>query len=202
MNAGLSNLATLKTHLLADLSASTDYDDRIAALGQLVAGQLEQHCNRRWERTVGATYTVPSDAVVYVLDRLPIETITTVEGRDRQSDSWVDETTALEHYNPWSGVVHLSTYLGDHKSQVRFTYTGGYWWDTSEDDSGSLPSGATALPADLRGAWLMQCEHLWRHADKLGLAIGEPSESTPGLETVQLIPTVRQALTRYVRFNP
>ena len=36
-----------------------------------------------------------------------------------------------------------------------------------------MPDGATALPAELRAAWLLQCGHAWRVIDQLGTAIAE-----------------------------
>jgi len=77
------------------------------------------------------------------------------------------------------------------------------WEATTEDSapvSESLPDGATEVPADLAGAWLMQCEHVWRVRDKLGLSIAEKPEASPAaIATVDLLPDVRDTLSDYTR---
>lgn len=206
MNAGLSNLASLKAWLLpAAMVDGTDYDTQIVTLGRAVAGQLEAYCNRKFARMVDATQVFSGAELVVILERLPVEAISAIEYRDRQSDEWENETTALEHYNPQSGVVFLAAPLGDIRSQMRITYTGGFHWEQLEpDDVGyptALPNGATALDPSLQAAWLLQCEHLWTQRDKLGLAIGKTPDAVPTLTQVRLLEPVREALAPFRRYT-
>ncbi len=69
----------------------------------------------------------------------------------------------------------------------------------------TLPTGATALPADLSLAWLNQCEHVWKTHDKLGISLSPDSASAPqllglSLAGMTLVPDVEQTLRRYMRY--
>ena len=68
----------------------------------------------------------------------------------------------------------------------------------------TLPAGATALPHDLKFAWLLQCEHLWKLRDKLGLSLATaPGSAAPALTLAgaELIPEVQAILRSYRRFT-
>ncbi len=66
----------------------------------------------------------------------------------------------------------------------------------------TLPSGATALPDDLKFAWLTQCEAAWQLRDKLGLSLAEGAESrrTLTLGQLQLVPEVEAILKNHIRY--
>lgn len=68
----------------------------------------------------------------------------------------------------------------------------------------TLPEGATALPADLKYAWLLQCEFIWKLRDKLGLSLAGGSDTTQlvslTLAGAKLIPDVEEVLRRYTRY--
>lgn len=64
------------------------------------------------------------------------------------------------------------------------------------------PTGSTLLPEAIRTAWLLQCEHVWRLRDKLGLSLGntDADKPAPGLATLDLIPLVQSMLKDHIRF--
>ncbi len=64
------------------------------------------------------------------------------------------------------------------------------------------PTGSTLLPEAIRTAWLLQCEHVWRLRDKLGLSLGntDGDKPAPGLGSLDLIPLVQSMLKDYIRF--
>ena len=67
---------------------------------------------------------------------------------------------------------------------------------------GSLPSGATELPADLKLAWLLQCQLVWQSLDNLGTGIGSSemrAATVASLQKLILAPEVAETLRRYVR---
>lgn len=201
MNAGLSNLATLKAHLLTPaLAASTDYDARIATVGAAMLGLFEQHTGRRITRKVGDTLTLPGGRTVFVLPRLPVESISAIEYREKSSDAWTACTEDLDYYDAESGVVHLTQPPVSNRGQLRVTWTGGYWFEQAEPaDSGyptTMPEGATALPAELQAAWLLQCAHAWRVIDQLGTAISE-EPAKAALPQIDLVLSVAQQLARW-----
>lgn len=207
MNVGLSNLHTLKTWLLPSaLAASTDHDGVIQIIGETVAAQIEAYTARKFARLVGATYIGPANREVIVLDRLPVEEVSLVEYRETSGEAWT-ATSAMRHFNPFSGVVFLADRYCELTGQLRVTYTGGYWWpivepaDADPDNPETQPETATALPAQLRGAWLVQCKHAWDQMDKLKLAVAkEPNAATPS-GGPELLPQVREVLNTFRRFS-
>lgn len=200
MNSGFSSLTALKAQLLNEsLRADTTYDALILAVGLGVAAKFEGVCNRKFTRTVGAIFSTTGGRASLIVPRYPIEAITALDVRDTLAAGWVDSLASLETYNAESGTVTLSTTLDC--NQIRVTYTGGLWWDTTEDASGTLPAGATALPDSLRTAWLLQCEHVWGRRDKLGLSITRTEDKpAPGLADLDLIPLVQSMLKDHIRY--
>lgn len=81
-----------------------------------------------------------------------------------------------------------------------------HWIAVSSNSAGSggaLPTGATELPADLKLAWLLQCEHVWRLRDKLGTSVAETAKTAAdmaGLASMQLLPEVEAILRHYRRY--
>jgi hypothetical protein len=196
----LSNLATLKAHLLTpSLVAATDYDARIRAVGQSVLGQMEAYTGRRFGRAVSEQLVLPGGQNVLVLSRLPIESIASVETREREGDAWVVQADGLDSYNPISGVVYLSHIWGDARTHLRLTVTAGFWFESLEPTAAGYPSAAPSgcypLHDELRAAWLLQCGLVWRTIDKLGAAIAKEGDDAPA--TPELLPQVRATLNRY-----
>jgi len=210
MNAGLSNLATLKAWILPTaLAASTSYDAQIAAIGKGVASQLEKHCNRKFLRTVGDTFEANADVRHEVLPRFPIEAITKIETRYSLTDGWVDQGTVSDlvwNLSEQAGLVTFPIRPGYRFTRIRFTYTGGYFFETLEPtDMGyptAVPSGSFALPDDLQLAWRLQCEHIWQQHDKLGLSIGSKPDNvfTGALAHAALLDVVKSQLAPFIRF--
>lgn len=203
MNAGFSSLTALKGQLLAvTLRSRTDWDSQLTALGLGVAATIEDSLGRKLARLLGDTHTVPGDTAVVSLPRYPIETITAVAYRDRSAADWQDATGQLYTWSSAAGLAYLDGQLTDHLGQVRVTYSGGYWWDTSETTPGTLPTGAAALPAALHSAWLTQCRDQWRAMDPLGTSLAKSSEAatqTPTLGQLALSPAVLAAIAPYRR---
>lgn len=206
MNAGLSNLATLKAWLLApSLLASTEYDDQIAAIGLGVAAQLEKFCARQFARTVGDVFECTADREHVTLPRYPVEAVATVEQSDADA-AWSELSDAIQQRALDRGMLYFGTQLGTYLSRIRITYTGGYFWEQAEPSDEEnypteVPEGSTALPADLLLAWKLQCEHVWAQRDKLGLNLGqEPSQSSSIASIVPLLEVVKEQLRPHQRF--
>ncbi len=213
MNAGLSNLITLKSWLLpAGLVAATTYDVQIAAIGKGVAAELERYCNRKFLRTVADTFECSADLRHQVLPRYPIEALTKIEIRYSLADGWADQGVISDlvwNIAEQAGLVTFPIRPGFNQARLRFTWTGGYFFETLEPTDGgyptAVPSGSFALPADLILAWQLQCEHIWTQRDKLGLAIGKDVHSEnarviPSLAQIELLPTVRAKLVPLIRY--
>jgi hypothetical protein len=208
MNSGFSNLATLKAHLLGDaLRASTEFNEVILALGLGVAGIIERHCNRKFARAVGSTDILPADRIQFLLPRFPIESVTAIDVKRSESEGWVAQTVNefAKTIDLRSGIVHREDGpdAGDYSTQVRFTYTGGFFWEQLEPaDMGyptAQPAASTALPHDVRLAWLLQCQDAWQRRDKLGADIAQSSDFQSALAEIELLPFVKMNLRNFIR---
>ena len=210
MNAGFSNLDTLKKQLLAGtMKNDVRFDATILVIGQGVAGQFETFCNRKFMRVVGDTEILPADRCQFLLSRFPLEAITAVDlkmnealGFESQSPTTFYNTVGLK-----SGIVNCpeGADAGPWYAQVRFTYTGGYWWETLEPDDASFPSsmpaGASPLPQELFLAWVLQCRHLWSQIDKLGTDILKDGKPSSLRFPEEFAPTVQKTLGQFTRYN-
>lgn len=206
MNLTLGTLKELKTHLLnASLQTNTDWDSAIANLGLGVALRFEKHCNRKFLRTVDDLFETNADRTRLIVPRFPLEVVTRIEVRDTVSEGFIDQGTVndvLFNMRQEAGLLEFAGYLGGSFSRLRVTYTGGFWFDQSDDSSGSLPAGAAARPGDLFLAWLLQCEWIWTNRDKLGVGLQEkPGEkSAQNLGELRFVPEVKATLDDYVRY--
>jgi hypothetical protein len=213
VNAGLSNLTRLKAYVLAAaLRAATDYDDQIVAIGQGVAGAFENYCNRKFARAAGTQQVISADRCQFLLSRLPLEAVTAVDLKMKESDGWapqdLNDIIAIDLAN---GIINYPERadVGPWYAQVRFTYTGGYFWEQLEPaDVGyptAAPAGAATLPPDLLSAWLIQCEIVWKMRDKLGAGITQGDGKGRGpvyeINDLDLAPLVKNMLSQYVRYQ-
>lgn len=200
----LSSLTFLKSQLLAEaLRETTDYDAQLQSLGAGVAGQFEKHCNRKFPRTVDDTFICPADRDFVYLPRTPIEEIASVELKTSDEGDWAEQSGFIINSDFDSGYVRFAN-LGLDYARLRFTFTGGFWFDTSEDGSGTIPESALALPADLKLAWLLQCKKVWEVTDPLGTKIVPSKDAVQlvglSLAGLELIPQVKQILEGYKRY--
>lgn len=204
MNCGFSNLKSLKQELLlaADLSG-TDNDASVAALGLGVAALFESACARKFRREVGWVDQFSADREFWIAQRYPIETVTAVEIRRGYASGFVAQSGQPANVNELSGQFYFGGTLGAYGETARITYTGGFWWDESETTPGTMPTGATLLPEDLRAAWVMQCRWFWERRSitdraKAGFAEDTAALGFAGSQDDLLMP-VRQVLAAYRR---
>jgi len=99
------------------------------------------------------------------------------------------------------GYIMFISIQGYYFSRIRITYTGGFWFDTTEDNSGVLPNAATPLPASVKLAWYLQCQNLWKRFDKLGAQIAQNPEQQSALAAAELIPQVKELLRPFKRMQ-
>lgn len=210
MNAGFSSLNKLKAQLLAEaLRAGSKYDAAVLAIGKGVAGQIERYCDRKFLRTENAVEIIAADRIQFLLSRFPLESISAIDMKDNEADGWVAQTINefVRIIDNKNGIVNLpdAADAGAWWAQVRFTFTGGYWWDITEEGNDTLPAGATALEEDIHLAWILQCKTVWQAVDKLGTKITEVGPGsqfdTGTLNSLELTSTVKQMLGQYQRYN-
>ena len=204
-----ATLQELKARVLPDtLRDSADYDLALQQLGSAVAKLFERHCNRQFGRAVGDTYEVAADQEIVSLPRYPVESISSIALRAGYgaTPETLDPATVVGALNRDSGLLFLRGPQGDFYSRLTITYTGGLWVDTQGGQS--LPTGATAMEADLLDAWYLQVSHLWASLDHTAEAM-RPSEGggLPGLSPANkllaatIIPTVEAILRAYRRLS-
>jgi hypothetical protein len=207
MNAGFSNLDFLKKQLLAStLKNDVRFDKTIAALGLGVAAQFGNLCNRQFRRVVNDTAIFPADRAEFILPRTPVEAVTLAEIKNTEVEGWVTQTDPnfIRAINLSAGIVDCGPGdAGKYYAQVRFTYTGGFFWETLEPDDAAFPSavpaGAATLPDELLNAWLLQCRHLWRQMDKLGVDILKDGDVKSLRFPEDFAPTVEKTIYQFTR---
>jgi hypothetical protein len=201
MDLGLGNLVTLKAHLLnSTLRAGTAYDTQLATLGAGVAASFEKYCNRKFGRVVDDTYVCSADRDHTYVPRYPIEEIDSLALKSSESEGFVTLSDALVNADYVTGQVYFAGKVGSWWQSIRITYTGGYWFNTAEEDT-AQPSGTTALPDDLKLAWVLQCEEIWNKRDKLGIGLAQPSAQQFNLAALDLLPQVKNMLDPYRRYQ-
>ncbi len=206
MNAGLTNLDTLKKVLLASsLAGETKFDARIAAIGLGMAGAFDKFCNRRLGYKANDTIQFSGDRPHYYLPRYPIVSVASIQMRYFRTDAWADISDQPISMNEEIGMVHFGYTLGRQPLQVLATWTGGYWFETLEpEDDGypsAAPAGAALLPDDLRSAFLLQCEHVWDSSDQLGTGLVDKPGEQSAIEKLDFPPIVKTILKGYVRYQ-
>lgn len=201
-DCGLGVLSELKAHILSEsLTDRGEYDAALQVIGLGVAALLERHCNRTFKRLQNAVEDFPGDRDVIQLSRCPIESIASIGLQEIGDLAFTTQTGIVDNVLSQSGVAWLTCELGTPRAIIRATYTGGYWYDDSADQSGSLPSGATLLPPEVKLAWLTQCAHLWSQRDNLGVGLTDKPGARSKLEECELLPLVKQLLQHYVRYQ-
>lgn len=199
---GLGNRATLKAHVLAaTLLEGTDYDTILDAIGLGVARGFDKWCNRKFSRATGDTVTFSANRSHYYLPRFPVEQVSEVALKLDESEGFVVQADAIQNADYTKGFIYFGAVLGHWAGVVRVTFDGGFWFDTSEDDSGALPSGASPLPADIQLAWLLQCGHVWDSKDRLGVGLTEKPGQESALAALELIPEAKRLLAPHRRFQ-
>lgn len=208
MNAGLSNLDSLKKRLLSGgLVGGDQFDDIIQSIGLGAAAMLEQYCQRKFALQQ-RTESFGADRAQFILSHTPLLTLDKTEFKQDETTGFVtQDATFIRTIDFDNGIIYLPDEVdpGEYWSIVRFTYTGGYWWEMLEPDDDDYPSvatpNATALPDDLRLAWFLQCESLWSKRDKLGLGLTDKPDQQASLDEIKLLPLVKQMVGSYVKTN-
>jgi hypothetical protein len=209
MDLGLGNLATVKGFVLPEsIAVDTQYDSVLQVIASGIAKRFENYCNRKFARVVGDVATFDANRTHYNLPRYPLETVTQLELRATWQDPWDDITNTIVQVDEAIGQIFFGVFMADSLVMMQCTYTGGFFYETKEPtDEGyptAMPEGATALPADLQGAWLMQTLHEFQCKDRLlpeGLADKTKSRSDLRFEQMQLLPEVANAIEQYRRYQ-
>lgn len=205
MNAGFSSLSQLKRELLLSADAlKTDYDDSVLALGQGVAALFASACDRKFVRGEYED-SFAADRTFWITRSYPIEVVHYVKVRRDYASGYQIVPGQPSNVVEMSGKVDFLGYLGAYGETAVINYTAGYWWDHTEDGSGTLPEGATPLPEDLRAAWVMQCRWFWdRRSITERAKAGFAKDTADGFATPaeELLQPVRSILASYRRIAP
>ncbi len=171
LDAGLCTLNYLKSRILPEAARiDTEYDAALSKLGLAIAGRMQGHCARKFDRQTAAVDEFYAHTLAVCLRRQPVETITSIEIRVF--------TGALEVFDGGyqldasAGILDFGGFPGGCTDRIVITYTGGYWLD----DGSTLPTGATALPDDLLEIFLAEVQ-LHAQTRNLFASIGLSSSS-------------------------
>ena len=200
-DAGLGTLGELKRYLLNEgIADETGYDEAILALGRGVAGLFDRYCNRTFKRGASITEDFRGGTDLILLGRYPVESVASVGLKSTGESTFTTQTDIVDTVGLNSGILQLVSELGTHRDQIRVTYTGGYWYDPTDDGTGTQPTGAALLPYDIKLAWLNQCLHVWSKRQNLGLdhVITDPQQRTT-FTNLDLVPAVKGTLDQFRR---
>ena len=207
MNLILGNLTLLKSAVLpAALRTGTDWDVALAALASGVAAAMEGFCNRKFARLVGDTFERSANCTYLSLPRFPVESIASIELKvDEQQGFIALPSNTVLTLNKASGLAEFGSSIGGFTDRLRATYTGGFYADYTEDSSGTIPVGATAVPPDLLHAWHLQVQHEIEATNLLrGVAAKRSADKQDRIiesAELKLIARVREMLRLFVRFS-
>jgi hypothetical protein len=173
---------------------------RLIGLG--VAALFDKACNRGLKRVENQTETFTANREHWYLRRSPVESVASLEQKYSEAEGWVALSAGelIRYRDDESGLLWFSTnQADDRESMLRVTYTGGHWFDDTENETGDMPAGAAALPDDVKLAWLLQCQHVWNERDKFGAAITDKAGQQSKLSALALVPEVLDILKSYRR---
>lgn len=201
MDAGLGSMTVLKRALLPQAQwLPTTFDANILVIGLGVARSFDRYCDRKFSRGTHVD-TFTGERGVWFLSSTPVESVTSVEEKTDETAGWATITNAYNNLETVSGRLCFGDDVSDYETLVRVTYVGGYWWDTTDELTDTLPAGATALPDEVKMAWLLQCQHQWSVRDKLGSAVAMPAGESAKLGDYDLLPDVKRILDSYIRYQ-
>jgi hypothetical protein len=203
MNAGLSSLTALKAAVLPEsLRTRTGFNDTLVLIGLGVAAMMEGYLARSLQWSAAAVDICGAQCLTMPLTRFPLYLLTSVEIQSAGESTWTTITDDVQRLDKAAGLIHFSTTPGGYHDALRATYQGGYYWDTTEDASGTLPTGATALPSALKLAWIAQTQAIVE-AMKLTntqAATGKDKDQAAMLQA-ELLPAVKTMLAPFRRMS-
>ena len=195
LNAGYSTLDYLKRQIFPDvMEDDVEWDEDLKRIALAVAVQFGRYCNREFERAVDAEHEETANRSGLTLPCYPVESVSTVERIC--ADDTETLTDVIEFLGKRSGMIQFAYKIGSYKERVKVTYTGGYWLD----DDGAMPAGATALPADVLNAFILQVQAVVKASDVLRTGAVADDGEEMALASLRLVPMVAEVLNFYRRF--
>lgn len=203
MNSGFGSTHYLKSLILPpQLRERTEWDDALAALGRGVVAQFQNVCNRTFARMASAIYIRDAACLTVSLSRYPLESVTSISLRlATESLFTLQDSSVIANTDLDAGLIHLAQPLGGTRDQIKIIYTGGYWWNVSEDESDTQPDNSNTVPDDLISAWSQQVQHLVEVTQLLKAQSAQSGKDAPKTEGLKLLPGVTDILQRHIRMS-
>lgn len=196
LNAGYSTLDYLKRQIFPDvMEDDVEWDEDLKRIGNAVAVQFDRFCNRGFARKVAAVHDEKANHTSIVLHRYPVEVVTSVEVT--YASGCCDFTAAIASTGKKSGVVEFDRLLGSYRDRLTVIYTGGYWLD----DGSEMPAEATALPADVLNAFVLQVQAVVKATDVLRNVSVKAEDDTMEIAALRMLQVVEQVLNPYRRYS-
>jgi hypothetical protein len=181
------------SELKSDLGIADTTDD--SALTRLMEGlqaRFDSHLDRKLLRMAGEIEILSGGVTQLLLARFPVETVASVHVSFEQA--WDASTlVAAADYTLNQPRGRLSLRSGyawpDGEQNIRVIYTGGFV------AAGATPgSGQTAMPEDLRRAFLMQASFEWRNRTTLGKTNISAQGISVAISPAKFLPEVTDCL--------
>jgi len=194
----LLTLPQIKTRL--NLKDSDVLDDALLTqFIQMASGRIENDANRSFGYVLNQVDEFQADETELRLSHYPIDenqpiTFTLLVKR---SEGW--QPTIPEFIVRSNCVLSLISRIGNWKSQIRCTYSGGHV--LPDMDPAQFP-GVPALPLDLVGAAIEQVAYWYQNKDRLGISSQSGQGGSFSMKTIDLLPSVTSVIAKYERWMP
>lgn len=191
------HLSRLKARILPpETATAARFDARLEALARDLSTAFDAYTGRSLVRGVDVSQRFPGGSGYYALDRYPVEAITSATLV--QGDHEIDIAPWIARLSKRAGLVTFSRAPGGRLDDVEIVYTGGYYVDLSAEGNGETPADATAMPDDLLGAWVAQCDYEAR-ARKIFGTTSDQDLAGALTASLELVPRVERTLRAYMR---
>jgi hypothetical protein len=189
----------LITDIKTRLGIGAEFDTILTAIVAGTTGLFEAFCNRKLILpAANVTEYLPGGGEFIQLRCYPIVSITTL--KETYGDFDFTNATALVANTDYrivaggmTGIIQrMYTAFPDGLDAVQAVYKGGYV------ASGTSPStGETAVPADLKELAILQCCHLFKRRDDIGLSsVSAMGGNVSVFAELDLLPLVKDGLRR------
>lgn len=185
--------------LPGEMGADDEFDGEIGEVGREVAGMFDRFTGRILRRGVEMVFEAAADQPSITLPLYPVEEIHEVLLCDRHQET--DVTGRIADVMRNSGVVRFDGAPGGRRQHLKIKVTGGYHCPPGDVER---PATAVELPADLLGAFIVQCravceaENLFRQR---GARSADRAREGYDLTTLRMTPAAREVLTLYIAYS-
>jgi hypothetical protein len=179
----ITELLTVKTRLSIP-QFETDEDTIIENFIKLMTARFDLECDRKLERQASAEFCFDGSTTSILVDRYPLESVTSFWLKENETDGWVEQTGVEHLISPSKCLLTLQTPLGYAGTVGKIIFDGGYVMPGI-----TATAGQTELPDDLEQAAVEQVAYLYSNSARIGIvSAGGGAGAVDLLREMRLLP--------------